>query len=145
MLNLTDGRRIFLARAVTDMRKSFDTLATLVQYQLGRDPFAGDVFVFIGKRKNRLKILVWDVSGFWVCIKRLEQGTFAVPAPLLDPTAKSSVTLSPAEMAMLLEGISVHRAAYHQHYHRNPPSPPPSPSAPATMSAAASPSVAPAP
>jgi transposase len=121
VLNLTDGRRIFLARAVTDMRKSFDTLAALVQYQLGRDPFAGDVFVFIGKRRNRLKMLIWDASGFWVLTKRLEQGTFAVPAPLLDPTATSSVTLSPAEMAMLLEGISAHRATYHRHYHRPPP------------------------
>lgn len=118
MLSFETGRRIFLARAATDMRKSFNTLAALVEHQLGHDPFAGDVFVFIGKHRNRLKVLVWDASGFWLCARRLEEGTFAVPAPLLEAGSKSVVQVSPAEMAMVLEGISVHRATYHRHYHR---------------------------
>lgn len=120
MLSFETGRRIFLARAATDMRKSFNTLAALVEHQLGHDPFAGDVFVFIGKRRNRLKVLVWDASGFWLCARRLEEGTFAVPVPLLEAGAKSVVQVSPAEMALVLEGISVHRATYHRHYHRPP-------------------------
>ena len=118
MLSFETGRRIFIARAATDMRKSFNTLAALVEHQLGHDPFAGDVFVFIGKRRNRLKVLVWDASGFWLCARRLEEGTFAVPVPLLEAGAKSVVQVSPAEMALVLEGISVHRATYHRHYHR---------------------------
>lgn len=118
MLSFETGRRIFLARAATDMRKSFNTLAALVEHQLGHDPFAGDVFVFIGKRRNRLKVLVWDASGFWLCARRLEEGTFAVPVPLLGAGATSVVQVSPAEMALVLEGISVHRATYHRHYHR---------------------------
>lgn len=118
MLNVLEGRRIWLARAVVDMRKSFDSLATLVTNQLGRDPYAGDVFLFVGKTCSRVKLLVWDVSGFWVCAKRLEKGTFALPHPLLKSDARGLVTLSPAEMHMLLEGISVHRATYHRHYHR---------------------------
>lgn len=118
MLSFETGRRIFLARAATDMRKSFNTLAALVEHQLGHDPFAGDVFVFIGKRRNRLKVLVWDASGFWLCARRLEEGTFAVPVPLLEAGATSVVQVSPAEMALVLEGISVHRATYHRHYHR---------------------------
>ncbi len=118
MLSFETGRRIFLARAATDMRKSFNTLAALVEHQLGHDPFAGDVFVFIGKHRNRLKVLVWDASGFWLCARRLEEGTFAVPMPLLEAGAKSVVQVSPAEMAMVLEGINMHRATYHRHYHR---------------------------
>jgi transposase len=118
MLSFETGRRIFIARAATDMRKSFNTLAALVEHQLGHDPFAGDVFVFIGKHRNRLKVLVWDASGFWLCARRLEEGTFAVPVSLLEAGSRSVVQVSPAEMAMVLEGIHVHRATYHRHYHR---------------------------
>ncbi len=118
MLSFETGRRIFIARAVTDMRKSFNTLAALVEHQLGHDPFAGDVFVFIGRRRNRMKVLVWDASGFWLCARRLERGTFAIPAPLLEAGSKSAIQVSPAEMAMVLEGINVHAATYHRHYHR---------------------------
>jgi transposase len=100
------------------MRKSFNTLAALVEHQLGHDPFAGDVFVFMGKRRNRMKVLVWDASGFWLCARRLEAGTFAVPVPLLEAGSRSVVQVSPAEMALVLEGIAVHRATYHRHYHR---------------------------
>lgn len=118
MLTFETGRRIFIARAATDMRKSFNTLAALVEHQLGHDPYAGDVFVFIGRKRNRLKVLVWDASGFWLCARRLEEGVFAVPRPLLEAAATDTVQVSPAEMALVLEGISVHRATYHRHYHR---------------------------
>ena len=118
MLTFVPTQRIFLARAMVDMRKSFDSLASLVTNQLGKDPFAGDVYVFVGKARNRVKILVWEVSGFWVCAKRLEKGTFAVPRPLLGKDARSSLPLTPAEVHMLLEGIDVHAATYKRHYHR---------------------------
>lgn len=125
MLSFETGRRIFLARAATDMRKGFNTLAALVEHQLGHDPYAGDVFVFIGRQRNRMKVLVWDASGFWLCTRRLESGLFAVPRPLLDAGSKDTVQVSPGEMAMVLEGISVHRATYHRHYHRPPEAPKP--------------------
>lgn len=118
MLNLNNRQRIFLCRSFTDMRKHFDTLAELVRSQLGADPFSGDVFVFIGKRQDRLKILVWEVSGFWVLARRLEQGRFAVRQRLADTPTTGTIALSAAEMHLLLEGIDVHRATYHQHYHR---------------------------
>ena len=82
MLNFGNGHRIFLAQGATDMRKSYDTLAALVADALGSDPYSGDVFVFVGKRRDRVKILVWEVSGFWLCSKRLERGTFAVGSRL---------------------------------------------------------------
>lgn len=118
MLNFATGQKIWLAKAVTDMRKSFDTLAAMAQSQLGRDPYSGEVFIFVGTRKDRVKILVWDVSGFWVCAKRLEMGTFAVPKQLGAKDAEGRWPLSPAQVYQLLEGIDVHKATYHQHYAR---------------------------
>ncbi len=123
MLNFGDGRRIFLARAPTDMRKSFDTLAALVANDLGEDPVSGDIFVFVSRSRERVKILVWDASGFWLCAKRLEAGRFAVPAESVVDDGRPRVQLSPAQIHMLLEGINVHRATYHRHY-RHPSSRP---------------------
>jgi transposase len=119
MLTFSTTQRIFLARAVVDMRKSFDSLTSLVRNQLGKDPFTGDAFVFIGKGRDRVKILVWDVSGFWVCAKRLEKGAFALPKPALAKDAVSALPLSVAEVHLLLEGIDVHAATYKGHYHRS--------------------------
>ena len=110
------GRRIFLARQPTDMRKSFDTLANLVRNDLSMDPLLGDVFVFVSKNKRRVKILTWDVSGFWLCAKRLESGRFAVPQASLNESKKKHAELSTAEVESLLEGIHVHHATYHKQY-----------------------------
>ena len=118
MLNFSHARRIFVAKAVTDMRKSFDTLSALVRSQLGEDPFSGDMFVFVGKRRDRIKVLVWDVSGFWLSSKRLERGTFAVGGRLDAVGTYGAWQATPAEIHALLEGIDVHRATYHQHYRR---------------------------
>lgn len=118
MLTFGDSRRIFLARQAIDMRKGSVSLAALVENALGHDPYAGDIFVFVGRHKNRVKLLSWDRSGFWLCSKRLERGTFAIPADTVGPTRSGTAPLSPAEVHLLLEGISVHRATYHAHYRR---------------------------
>ncbi len=86
-------RRIFLARAATDMRLGIDTLAAMVTGQFGRDPYQGEVFVFVAKDRRRVKVLVWDVSGFWLCAKRLESGTFTLPKPSLVATLNSTLAL----------------------------------------------------
>ena len=117
MLNFTSQQRIFVAKAVVDMRKSFDTLAELVRSDMHGDPMSGDVFVFVGRGRNRLKVLCWDRSGFWLCAKRLESGTFAIPFQQLDKNSSGKMALSPAQMLQLLEGIDVHKATYHAHYH----------------------------
>lgn len=101
------------------MRKSFDTLSTLVREELRSDPLAGDIFVFVSKNRQRVKILVWDISGFWVCAKRLESGRFAVP-PFSLNQRQHRVELSTAEIESLLEGIHIHHATYHGHYRRAP-------------------------
>ena len=106
-----------MARQPTDMRKSFDTLASLVREDLQADPLAGDIFVFVSKNRQRVEVLVWDVSGFWLCAKRLESGRFAVPqTSMTGSSARQRVELSTAEVSALLEGIHVHHATYHKHY-----------------------------
>jgi len=116
MLSLSHCQRIFLARAVTDMRKGRHGLATMVRDQLGQDPLSGDAFVFVGRGKRMVKILMWDVSGFWLAQKRLESGRFAVRAALTERGSAGAVPLSVAEVMALLEGIDIRHAAYMQHY-----------------------------
>jgi transposase len=96
--------RIYLATGPTDMRKGFDTLAALVRDVLGHDPLSGHLFLFISRRKDRLKMLYWDSDGFALWYKRLEVGTFRVPA-VTPETA--SIQLKASELAMLLEGIDL--------------------------------------
>ncbi|HUW82073.1 MAG TPA: IS66 family insertion sequence element accessory protein TnpB [Phycisphaerae bacterium] len=96
--------RVFLCTSPTDMRKGFDTLAALVRDGLGYDPLSGHLFLFIGRRRDRLKILYWDRDGFALWYKRLEQGTFRMPATRPEAT---SIQLKASELAMLLEGIDL--------------------------------------
>jgi len=98
------GVRVFLCTSLTDMRKGFDTLAGLVRNGLGYDPLSGQLFLFVGRRGDRLKILYWDRDGFALWYKRLEQGTFRMPVTKADAT---SIELKASELAMLLEGIDL--------------------------------------
>jgi transposase len=117
MLSLSHCQRIYLARAPADMRKGFNGLCALVRDRLGKDPLSGDAFVFVGRRHSMIKILLWDVSGFWLATKRLERGTFAVRGRLsANREASGSHSLSVAEMMNLLEGIDIREAMYKQHY-----------------------------
>lgn len=96
--------RIYLCTSPTDMRKGFDSLAALVRESLGYDPLSGHLFLFAGRDKDRMKILYWDADGFAVWYKRLEEGTFRLPAP---KKVGASVELKASELAMLLEGIDL--------------------------------------
>lgn len=115
MLSLSHAQRIFLARAPTDMRKGCNSLAEVVRSQLGKDPLSGDAFVFVSRRRNYIKILVWDVSGFWLASKRLERGTFAIGRRVKDGSVQSALQVSVAEVMNVLEGIEIHHAVYHRH------------------------------
>src|SRR5690242_10206487 len=96
--------RIYLATGSTDMRKGFDSLAALVRDHLGHDPLSGSLFLFVGRDRDRIKILHWDTDGFALWYKRLEEGTFRLPS---SRTAGASVELKASELAMLLEGIDL--------------------------------------
>ena len=96
--------RVFLCTSPTDMRKGFDTLAVLVREGLGYDPLAGHLFLFVGRRRDRLKLLYWDRDGYALWYKRLEQGTFRMPVAKPET---ASIELKASELAMLLEGIDL--------------------------------------
>jgi transposase len=116
MLSLPTSVRIYLARGATDMRKSIDGLAGVVQQVLTHDPFCGHLFVFCNRCRDRIKILYWEQSGFWLLHKRLEKGTFAWPVPADNVEAK--VELSSAELAALLGGIDLRHAKRRRWYSR---------------------------
>ena len=100
MIGLPSGTRIWLAAGRTDMRRGFDGLAALAQSALEQEPFSGHVFVFRGRRSDIIKLLWWDGQGMCLFAKRLEKGRF------IWPQAESgSVSLTPAQLSMLLEGI----------------------------------------
>ena len=79
MVGLNEGQRYFLYREPTDMRKSFNGLSGIVTNEMDKNPLSGDVFVFINKRRNQMKVLFWETGGFWVYHKRLERGAFELP------------------------------------------------------------------
>lgn len=97
--------RIYLGVEAVDMRKGFDGLYGLVRDHLGQDPISGHLFLFTNRSRTRLKALVWDGSGLWVCAKRLEKGRFRWPAAADSGGAASSVTMRAEELAMLLNGL----------------------------------------
>jgi transposase len=80
MLTLTGVQRVYLASGPTDLRKSIDSLAALVQESFGLDPFSPCLFVFCNRERNKLKILYWEHNGFWLFYRRLERGTFQWPS-----------------------------------------------------------------
>jgi transposase len=102
MLNLTANMRIWLCTAPTDMRKSFDGLSGLVQAVFQRDVLEGHLFVFVNRRRDRIKLLWWDRDGLALWYKRLESGTFEIPRPC---AGQSHVELDTTGMAMLLGGV----------------------------------------
>jgi transposase len=100
--------RIYLCVQPTDMRRGFDTLAASVKEFLRHDPFSGNLFLFVSRGKDRMKILYWETGGFALWYKRLEEGTFKLPALRdADGKAAASVELKATELAMLLEGIDL--------------------------------------
>jgi transposase len=104
MFGLGPATKIYWSVAAVDMRTGFDGLYGLVQQQLGQDPLSGHLFLFANRNRTRIKALVWDGSGLWVCAKRLEKGRFRWPAAVDE---SRSVTLRGEELAMLLNGMDV--------------------------------------
>jgi transposase len=105
MLSIPAAIRIFLARDAVDFRKAHDGLLAVVHEAFGADPFDGSLFVFLNRRRDRVKLLQWDRDGFWLHYKRLEQGTFR----LRIEDGASCVQLTRAQLAMLLEGIDLEK------------------------------------
>ena len=100
MIPVPSGVRVWLATGVTDMRRGMNGLTLRVQEAMGRDPYAGDLFVFRGRRGNLIKVLWHDGLGTSLYAKRLERGRFIWPSP-----ADGVVPISSAQLGYLLEGI----------------------------------------
>jgi transposase len=96
--------KIFMSDRPVDMRNGFDGLTAIVKNQWQQDVFSGHLFVFLGARRDRAKILFWDNGGFVLYYKRLEKGRFKSPKILKD---KSAIELDSTELSMLLDGIDL--------------------------------------
>ena len=117
MFGFGPAARIYVAAGATDMRKNFNGLYGLVRDHLGCDPESGHVFLFTNSRRNRLKLLVYDGSGLWVCAKKLDGGRFRWPDA--DSTVKK-IVLSSEQLALLLGGIDLTQTRPRKWY-RKPP------------------------
>lgn len=102
MFSLNAQQRYFLYAQPVDMRKSFDGLSGLVQNEMGKDALSGDVYIFLGKDFTKVKLLVWEPSGFLLYYKRLEAGTFCLPKG-----KQNSIPLAYSELCLLVEGLEV--------------------------------------
>ena len=98
------GGPIYLARAPVDLRKSIDGLSVLVSQVLQQDPFSRQLFIFINRRRDKLKALAWDQNGFVLYYKRLERGQF--PWPALD-AAQPALVIEARQLQWLLSGLSI--------------------------------------
>ena len=118
MFSLTSSFHYYLYRGPTDMRKSFDGLSGLVQSQLYRNPTSGEVFIFINRRRNKVKLLRWEHGGFILYYKRLESGTFELPAFKHDAV---SCQMSWTTLILMIEGISIEKSKKRKRYFLNNP------------------------
>jgi transposase len=113
MFVLSSHQRYYLYREVTDMRKSFNGLSGLVRDAMGCDPLSGDVFVFLNRRGDRMKLLVWDRTGFVLYYKCLERGTFELP----KMTAQTvSIRLSWEKLVLILAGVRLDSVQYRRRF-----------------------------
>jgi len=113
MLSIPPTVSLFLYTEPTDMRKSFDGLSGIVRSELEADPTDGSLFLFINRRRDRMKILHFDGSGYWLYYKLLEAGTFEVIA-----SERTCIQIDSTQLAMLLGGVSLVGAKRRKRYRR---------------------------
>ena len=109
LTDLGTDQRVYLGIGSTDMRKSIDGLATLVQVSFQLDPFSPCWFVFCNRQRNKLKILHWSHNGFWLYYRRLERGRFEWPNSVADKT----IIVTRRELNWLLDGLSLTQQKAH--------------------------------
>jgi transposase len=114
VIHLPASVRVYLCLTACDMRKSFDSLHALVHDHLELNAYAGHLFVFASRRRDRVKILYWDRDGFAIGSKRLEEGTYAVPFAGKAGEKRREITAQ--ELGALLSGIDLERAEKRKRY-----------------------------
>lgn len=115
MMHLPASVRVYLCLSPCDMRRSFDGLHALVRDHLELDPFAGHLYLFANRRRDRLKILYWDRDGFAIWAKRLEVGNYAIPS---GEPGSTRFEITVEELGALLSGIDLSRAVRRKRYQR---------------------------
>lgn len=119
MLSMLPTVKIFLCTEPTDMRRSFDRLALMVQQIIGEDPLSGHLFVFCNRRGDRVKLMYWDRDGYALWYKRLEEGTFGVHS--FEHNTSGGVELQSSDLMLLLEGIELSSVKRQPRYRRSIP------------------------
>lgn len=104
MLNFSGGTRIFVHTGATDMRKGFGGLSAIVRVQFEADPTDGSLFVFINRRRDRMKLLHFSDGGFWLYYRLLEAGTFE---PVRAAGSSAKLQIDATQLTMLLSGVSL--------------------------------------
>lgn len=104
MLNLTNETKIFAYTGATDMRKGFNGLSGIVREEFQADPTDGSLFLFINRRRDRMKLLYFDGGGFWLYYRLLETGTFET---LTSTDGACQLQMDATELSMLLSGVSL--------------------------------------
>src|SRR4030066_1849225 len=105
MLTLPSSVRIYVAAEPIDLRRGFDGLAAATRSLIRQDPLNGHLFVFLNRRRNRIKLLVWDRTGYLLLYKRLERGTFHLPAR--PELGKRHVEIDSGDLSLMLEGLDL--------------------------------------
>jgi transposase len=121
MLSLPASVKIFVYTDVTDMRRSFDRLAQMVEEHLGQNPESGHLYLFFSRRRDSVKVLLWEGDGFAIWYKRLEVGTFAVPqpnAPPADGSQPAGVEIRASDLNLILGGVDPARVARRPRFRR---------------------------
>ena len=118
MLTLPASVRIYVAAEPVDLRRGFDGLAAATRSVIGADPMSGHIFVFLNRRRNRIKLLAWDRTGYLLIYKRLERGTFHLPT---EPARGCRhVELDAGELGLMLEGVDLRGAQRRERWRRLP-------------------------
>jgi transposase len=116
MLSLPVSVRIFVCTEATDMRRSFDRLAQMVEEHLGQDPESGHLYLFFNRRRDCVKMLLWEGDGFVIWYKRLETGTFAVPEPA--QATPGGVQIRARDLNLILGGVDPARVTRRKRFER---------------------------
>jgi transposase len=118
VLTLPASVRIFVAAEAVDLRRGHDGLAAATRSLIRQDPLSGHVFVFLNRRRNRVKVLVWDRTGYVLLYKRLEQGTFRLCGR--PRVGERHVEMDAGELGLLLEGVDLQGAKRRRRWRRLP-------------------------
>lgn len=117
MLNVPPSTKIFVCSRAIDMRLSFDALSGLVQSHMGQNPLSGYLYIFFSRRRDRMKLLFWDIDGFVLYYKRLEEGTFGW---LSDTISGENPEITSTDLALLLAGINPMQVKRQKRFVRKP-------------------------